>query len=63
MARLEALWFAGASAAPKDEGEVLAFLNRKAYREREIELPLKSADVDDLARHLFRYLAYGGVVS
>ena len=60
LAALEASWLDAARGAPKDEAEVRAFLERKAFVERDIELPLKQSDVDDLARNLFRYLL-GGV--
>ena len=53
LAELESKWQGG---PPTDRAEVLAFLEARAYDVRDISLPLRRRDVDDLVEHLYRYL-------
>ena len=53
LAALESKWQGG---PPTDRAEVLAFLEARAYDVRDISLPLRRRDVDDLVGHLYRYL-------
>ena len=46
-------------ASAEDVHESRAFLERLAYRERAIALPLEEARCDELARHLWCYLREG----
>ena len=53
LAELESKWQGGPLT---DRAEVLAFLEARAYDVRDISLPLRRGDVDDLVSHLYRYL-------
>jgi len=53
LAELENKWTGG---PPADREEVLAFLERRAYDVRDVSLPLRRRDVEDLVAHLYRYL-------
>ena len=65
LATLAAHWASGFDASeaawrpPEDVHESRAFLERLAYRERAIALPLEEARCDELARHLWCYLREG----
>ena len=56
LAALDAAWRDAGRALPADAAETRAFLETRAYADRALRLPLASSAVDDLARHLFRYL-------